>query len=346
MIGDEPAADGGVKPDDTREQPEVCGNGLDDNGNGFIDDQCSCTPGQRQACWPGTSRTRGVGACTDGVQTCTGADSEFPKWGACNGAILPSPDTSEDGIDQNCDGIGEDDVRCVPTAEQCTGGKDEDCDGKVDCADSDCTSNQACAPRCVPTTEQCTGGKDEDCDGKIDCADSDCTSNQACAPRCVPTTEQCANGRDEDCDGKIDCADPDCASNQACAPPPPQCTPTASWEFCTDGRDNDCDGKTDCDDDECWDSLFCECTEECTPGAVRWCDEEIYCSWGKQTCGPDARWGACTETTSRPQGCGQDRWYDVDCCVAAGQCCQAMTPLPKPYSVGECAPVEVSCVRD
>jgi hypothetical protein len=46
--------------------------------------------------------------------------------------------------------------------------------------------------------------------------------------------------------------------------------------------------------------------------------------------------------TSRLGGCGDERWYDVDCCVAAGQCCQAMTPLPKPYSVGNCLPVEVS----
>jgi hypothetical protein len=300
------APDASVKADDEREEAEVCGNGLDDNGNGYIDDRCSCSPGQRQACWPGARGQRNVGACEDGVQACIATDSEFPKWGPCEGAVLPSPDTTDDGVDQDCDGSGEI-VRCVPKAEACTGGADEDCDGKVDCADGDCAQHQACAPRCVPSAEQCTGGKDEDCDGKIDCNDSDCSSNQACAP---------------------------------------QCTPTASWEFCTNGKDDDCDGKSDCDDDECWDSLFCECTETCTPGAVRWCDEEVYCAWGKQTCGPDGNWGACVETTSRPSGCGGERWYDVDCCVAAGQCCQAMTPLPKPYSVGNCLPVEVSCERD
>jgi hypothetical protein len=83
-----------------------------------------------------------------------------------------------------------------------------------------------------------------------------------------------------------------------------------------------------------------------TPGAVRWPDEEVDCAWGKQSCTPDGRRGACVETTARPSGCSGERWYDVDCCVAAGQCCQAMTPLPKPYSVGNCLPVEVSCERD
>jgi hypothetical protein len=52
---------------------------------------------------------------------------------------------------------------------------------------------------------------------------------------------------------------------------------------CGDGKDNECDGKTDCDDPECWGDDTCTCTETCTPGAVRWCDEAQLCHWGKQT---------------------------------------------------------------
>lgn len=297
------SSDAGTKPDDPRVGAETCGNGLDDNGNGYIDDQCSCTAGQKQACWPGDRKNRGIGACKDGVQTCSAEDSEFPKWGPCVGAVLPSPDTSEDGIDQDCDGHGEL-LRCVPKTEVCTGGQDEDCDGKVDCADPDCASNAACAPKCVPSAEVCTGGKDEDCDGKVDCADPDCASNAACAPACVPWPH---------------------------------------WEVCGDGKDNDCDGKTDCDDDECWDDNECSCTEFCTPGAQRWCDENAFCHWGKQTCGPDRRWGACGETNARPQGCGNEYFYDDECCVNAGQCCQAMPVFPEVWSVGTCQPVQVVC---
>jgi hypothetical protein len=103
---------------------------------------------------------------------------------------------------------------CPGTAEICGNGTDDDCDGKVDCADSDCASSPACA--CQPTgAEVCGNGKDDDCDGKTDCADSDCASTPACT--CVPTgAEICGNGLDDDCDGLADCADSDCATSTAC----------------------------------------------------------------------------------------------------------------------------------
>lgn len=34
---------------------------------------------------------------------------------------------------------------------------------------------------------------------------------------------------------------------------------------------------------------------ECVPGQQRWCDDRVYCSWGKQTCLPDGSWGSCVE---------------------------------------------------
>src|SRR5258706_611724 len=76
--------------------------------------------------------------------------------------------------------------------------------------------------------------------------------------------------------------------------------------------------------------------DACKSGSNRWCDEPIYCAWGQQTCGPDGAWGACVEVTSKPPGCDTDA-YNPDCCVAAGQCCQAYN-LPDPQaSVGNCA---------
>jgi hypothetical protein len=71
---------------------------------------------------------------------------------------------------------------CVP--EVCNDGLDNDCDGFVDCADSDCSANPACGPVCVP--EVCNDGVDNDCDGLIDCADSDCSVNPACLPSDAP----------------------------------------------------------------------------------------------------------------------------------------------------------------
>jgi hypothetical protein len=38
-------------------------------------------------------------------------------------------------------------------------------------------------PACVPVTEDCFNGKDDDCDGKPDCADPDCMPTTICVPR-------------------------------------------------------------------------------------------------------------------------------------------------------------------
>jgi len=54
----------------------------------------------------------------------------------------------------------------------CGDGIDNDGDGKIDCADSDC------AAFCVP--EACQDGKDNDSDGKIDCADPNCSADASC----------------------------------------------------------------------------------------------------------------------------------------------------------------------
>ena len=33
----------------------------------------------------------------------------------------------------------------------------------------------------------------------------------------------------------------------------------------------------------------------CTLNTERWCDDFVYCSWGKQRCLPTGQWGPCTE---------------------------------------------------
>ena len=107
-----------------------------------------------------------------------------------------------------------------PPFEDCTNGVDDDYDGEIDCADSDCDE----APECqmdgmgpLPF-EECNNGVDDDLDGAIDCADSDCDE----APECqmaggepVPF-EDCDNGVDDDYDGAIDCADSDCDEAPEC----------------------------------------------------------------------------------------------------------------------------------
>lgn len=72
-------------------------------------------------------------------------------------------------------------------AEVCGDAKDNDGDGKIDCADSDCYGNQLCvgtdygvpydagdASETQAPAENCTDKVDNDGDGRIDCADLDC----------------------------------------------------------------------------------------------------------------------------------------------------------------------------
>ncbi|MFH1789860.1 MAG: hypothetical protein ABH832_02220 [bacterium] len=120
--------------------------------------------------------------------------------------------------------------------EACDNGIDDDKDGKIDCADSDCTSQPVCQAK--PTPEVCDDKLDNDMDEKIDCADSDCSADPACQ---TVTPEICDDQIDNDKDGKTDCADPDCSAQGMC-----------QYEtICDDGIDNDNNGKIDCLDSAC-----------------------------------------------------------------------------------------------
>jgi len=135
---------------------------------------------------------------------------------------------------------------------------DNDNDGAIDCADSDCSSQSFCEV----TETLCNDGFDNDGDGLIDGADPDC----GCTPTGVPET--LCNGVDDDCDTLIDedyvntptsCGVGVCgASGQlvcqsgsevdTCSPGSPTEDPEAT---CDDTLDNDCDGQTDGDDFDC-----------------------------------------------------------------------------------------------
>ncbi|MBI5478805.1 MAG: hypothetical protein HY906_08120 [Deltaproteobacteria bacterium] len=129
--GAQPLQDAGERPDncatnsctnpvqDNCLTAEVCGNGLDDDCNGTIDDGCppGCVPGQVQPCFLGPPGRRNVGMCQDGTQRCTGS-GEFGTWGPCEGGIWPTAEKC-DTQDNDCNGCVDDNPLCCEAAIQC-----------------------------------------------------------------------------------------------------------------------------------------------------------------------------------------------------------------------------------
>lgn len=71
----------------------------------------------------------------------------------------------------------------IVLGEICTNNQDDDGDGDVDCADSECPGDTMCGAGCMcdgdgPFETLCMDTLDNDTDGDVDCRDSDC-------PACV-----------------------------------------------------------------------------------------------------------------------------------------------------------------
>jgi hypothetical protein len=62
---------------------------------------CPCAAnGMTAPCWTGLRVNRNRGQCRDGMTTCQG--TEFPVWGACEGAVLPTPGVTRGPGACNC----------------------------------------------------------------------------------------------------------------------------------------------------------------------------------------------------------------------------------------------------
>ncbi len=250
--------DGGPNPNlggpgTTTPEGERCDNGLDDNGNGQVDEGCLCVAGRMQRCFVGDPRLAGRGVCTLGSQSCMGEQSDG-NWGACAGSGRPLAEVCN-GKDDNCNGTIDEGCSCTAGQTRMCYGGPSGTNGRGACrgGTQSCIGNAwgPCAGQVLPSAETCDG-MDRDCDGNASngcsCAPGQfrgCFSGPpasamvgACRPgreNCIrlesggtvygpcsgdvlPTAEICDDMIDNDCNGMTDCADQDCRGAPNCVP--------------------------------------------------------------------------------------------------------------------------------
>jgi hypothetical protein len=206
---------------------DICGDGLDNDCNGLVDDTCPCTVAATQPCWNGPPAACPAGAgcqgiCARGTQVCEQVNPTTTRWGSCTGQTLPAPEVCN-ALDDDCNGTVDDSPQDVGGG--CLANALGACRfGTWTCPAG--TSVRECTAAKPRPNEYCTGSADLTCDGLVGCADPTCEGNP-----CGLNGLVCAGGA---------CA---CGGNGG--------TPEASESTCDDGFDNDCNGLRDCEEPAC-----------------------------------------------------------------------------------------------
>jgi hypothetical protein len=228
---------------------EIC-DGLDNDCNTEIDED--------PATWATFYRDiddDGYGDPADAVEQCFAPSGYVSQGDDCddlNGAVNPAAtEVCNGGVDDNCDGVG-DDVDL-----DSDGHIDAECLGGDDCDDTVATTNPGATETWYDGVDaDCDGADDYDADqdgessdahGGTDCDDTDASVNTAAA-------EVWYDGLDQDCDGASDYdADGDLVDSDAhggtdCDDTDATVNPAATEQW-YDGVDQNCDGASDYDAD-------------------------------------------------------------------------------------------------
>ena len=314
-----------MSPDSFPGAPEICGDGIDNDCDGIIDED--------------------VDEDQDGVSTCSGdCDDRFA-------AINPLAPEVCDGFDNNCNGLRDEgfdqdgdfvtvcagdcddnDSRRSPLKKEiCGNGIDDDCDNLIDNDDdADEDGHSVCDGDCndfnatvYPGAEEVCDGQDNDCDRATDEGfDNDADTFATCFGDCNdgdgnihPFARETVDGIDNNCNGQIDEGQDDldqdgftylCGDcNDSSAAIHPQ-----SVDLC-DGVDNDCDGRIDQDP---WGAISCETCNDVDEDGVTDCEGD--CADDDPTIHPgitetcNGRDDDCDGTTDR------DRFTGANLCFA------------------------------
>jgi hypothetical protein len=285
--GDCDDSKGGVSPKAT----EICGNGLDDDCNGFVDDQCKGC--DKDGDCPGMGVYCAAGSCHGCLAACDAATCMFKA------------SATDAGVKGKCASYGNGCSRCVPTCdgdgdgycilagdhgepggdckdtdaftrpgaiELCGNNADDNCNAQVDegcnpCkTDGECKQgNQACLDGlcdvcmggCDP--EGCKfGGGDPMMAGSLPAVKGRCHGYGVSCTRCVPACDMDGDGY---CPGPTvngqeggDCDD----ANGSVAP--------RMLEVCGNKLDDNCDGNVDEACATCTSSAMCAMNQRCSTG--------------------------------------------------------------------------------
>lgn len=232
--------EGSGEPWDTPLWVERCGDGIDNDCDGSVDEGFD------------------VGAfCVIGIGECMGSGIQLCNW-AKDGTVcsatpkMPTEEVLGDGLDNDCDGAVDElpeAPECADDLERCADGIDNDCDGSTD------EGFELWGQVCVHEVQECISYGLWECDETnlvLVCS----------APLDTGTTEICGDFQDNDCDGETD---EGFSLGETCSTGVGPCVREGIWvcdasgiaslcnaeagepevERCGDGVDNDCDGGID-----------------------------------------------------------------------------------------------------
>ncbi len=289
---------------DVKPGSEVCDN-KDNDCNGKIDDspncQKNCQDGARRSCYNGPAGTKGVGVCKAGIELCRGG-----KWsGSCVGAIIPTAEKCNDGLDNNCN--NQKDENCGV----CRSNDQEVCyNGSGGCT-KQADGSYRCNNPCRAGIRSCQGGQWTSCKGEI-------------KPK---PSETCGNKIDDNCNGQVDegCSNCSNGASRSCPYKGPAGTAgigtcKAGRQTCTGGNWGACSGEVLPVPEICGDGLDNNCNkqkdENCTPSKLHQsCTANSNCDTGqvciqfqgqtKGTCFQDCSSSAaiCSNNTDGRQKC-------------------------------------------
>lgn len=253
-------------------QPEIC-DGVDNNGNGLIDENSPCVFNAVQPCTTIDGQ---------GQQTCihdTGANILLCKWDACNApcihALPAAPCDSYPigsytcGHQSRCD--------CLHVWSNPNFTSLFDCLCPADCQGPDCVNVSRCICNPPPIGLSCMNIGEVSCDPMRECG-CDGTWHWKTDPAFSCLTQEVCNGLDDNGNGLADetfaCVQhhttpctTSCNStgSQYCKDDCTldACQPANKELNCSDGKDDDCDGKTDCSDPDCINAANCQVPELC-----------------------------------------------------------------------------------